>query len=936
MRKSPSTRKSELARGRAQSNCEAEGHAISFQALIESFTDGFIVLDNDYRCTYANVAAATFLRTTPDELIGRIFWDAIAPWRSSQLHEQITRAAEQKVSVKFEEYCEVCGHWYEWRCYPTDNGMTIFFDDATEHKQVEEQVVQSEQQYRLLFETMPQGVVYQDNEGKIISMNPAAERILGRAPAELLGRTSADEEFHTIHEDGSPFLSVEYPTTVALQTGQEVRNVVMGIYNPREQAYRWISITAVPLIRPGEEKPYQVYEHFRDITELRQTEKALRHSERRFRKLFEGELMGIFITTPDGTFLDCNDALVKMLGYDSREEVLSHRSSDFYVDLEFRQEAVHMLQTEGIYLGKEGRVWRKDGSIAHLLGAAVLLKDEETGEPYIQGIAVDITERRRAEDALRDSEERYRKLFESNLAGVYLTKLDGTILDFNDAMMRMLGYDTREEVFQHKSTDFYADPEFRKELIYLLHRDGIVPGKEARLQRKDGTLLYTIGAGTLLINERTGERYIQGVAVDITDRRRAEEALRQLNNRLEEEVQARTEELSSAVERLQDEAARRMLAEGQVREHSEMLEDRTRQLQRLMLELTQAEDRERKRVAEILHDDLQQVLAAAKFHLGLLDSEFRSPEESRQITRQVKQMLKDAIEKSRSLSHELSPAVLYQSDLDDTFTWLARQIHDKYGLAVHLDIRGPVALQSEPLRALLYKATQELLFNVVKHARANEAWIRLRRLGGYICLSVSDKGRGFDPEQLREVVGFGLLSIRERVGLLGGRMKIKSTKGKGSTFHIVVPCGELAAKGMEIGQPPEDRAEAEGRAQGEGDGRLRVLLVDDHEIVRQGMASLLSEQSNIEIVGQASNGREAVNLTFELRPNVVIMDVSMPLMNGDEATRQIKRNVPGTRVVALSMYDEAETIERMHEAGAESYVLKTAPSEELLAAIRGK
>ncbi|RPJ36994.1 MAG: PAS domain S-box protein, partial [Planctomycetaceae bacterium] len=663
---------------------------------------------------------------------------------------------------------------------------------------------------------------------------------------------------------------------------------------------------------------------------------ALRHSERRFRKLFEGDLMGVFITRPDGTFLDCNDALVKMLGYDSREEVLRHRSLDFYVDPEFRQEAVRMLQEEGIYLGKEGRVWRKDGSIAHLLGAAVLLKDEETGEPYVQGIAVDITERRRAEDALRDGEERYRKLFESNLAGVYVTKLDGTILDFNDAMMKMLGYDSREEVFQHKSTDFYADPEFRKELIYLLHRDGVVPGKEALLQRKDGAPLYAIGAGALLTNERTGERYIQGVAVDITDRRRAEEALRELNNHLEEEVQARTEELSNTVDQLQDEAARRMLAEGQVREHSEMLEDRTRQLQRLMLELTQAEDRERKRVAEILHDDLQQVLAAAKFHLGLLDKGARGPEESRQITGQVKQMLKDAIEKSRSLSHELSPAVLYQSDLDDTFTWLARQIHDKYGLAVHLDIRGPVALQSEPLRALLYKATQELLFNVVKHARANEAWIRLRRLGGYICLSVSDKGRGFDPEQLREVVGFGLLSIRERVGLLGGRMKIKSTKGKGSTFHIVLPCRELAAKGMEIGQPPEDRAEAEGQAQGEGDGRLRVLLVDDHEIVRQGMASLLSEQPNIEIVGQASNGREAINLTFELRPNVVIMDVSMPLMNGDEATRQIKRHVPATRVVALSMYDEVETIERMHEAGAESYVLKTAPSEELLAAIRGK
>ncbi len=1104
MRKSPSNENGESAGGRGRSNCdmlsaskcETGEQVIPFQAVVESFTDGLIVLDNDYRCTYANEAAATFLRTTLDKLIGRIFWEVVAQWRYPQLHEQITRAAEQKVSVKFEEYCQTCEHWYEWRCYPTDTGLTIFFDDATEHKQVEEQVAQSEQHYRLLFETMPQGVVYQDADGKIISMNPSAERILGRTPAEFLGRTSADEDHHTLREDGSPFPASEHPSMVALRTGQEVRNVVMGVCNLREQAYRWINITAVPLIRPGEDKPYQVYTHFADITELRQAEKALRNSERRFRKLFEADLMGVFITKLDGTFLNCNDALVKMLGYDSREEVLSHRSLDFYVDPEFRQEAIRMLQTEGVYLGKEGRVWRKDGSIAHLLGAAVLLKDEETGEPYVQGVAVDVTERRRTEDALRDSEERYRKLFESNLAGVYVTKLDGTIVDFNDAMMRMLGYDTREEVFQHKSTDFYADPEFRKELIYLLHRDGIVPGKEALLQRKDGSPLYTLGAGALLTNERTGERYIQGVAVDITERKEAEEriarSLRDMEflsvsatryleampsselfqytaqqlqavaghavimvseydpdtnqttlralagpadklrkvpallgrdpiglaltvaegtlervprgrlghvegglydlafhqvplpvaTRIEQElgvgdvyampfylggdfmgtvavaadraeglknrelIEAIVNQAALALKRTRTEEALRgseqalrdltATLEAQVARRTGELEHRARQLQKLMLELSEAEDRERKRVADILHDDLQQILAAAKFHLGLLDIGTRSSEESREIARQVRQMLKDAIEKSRSLSHELSPAVLYQSDLEDTFHWLARQMQSKYGLTVHLDVRGPIDLESKPLRALLYKATQELLFNVVKHARTNEARIRLRRVGRCICLSVSDRGRGFDPEQLQEVAGFGLLSIQERVRLLGGRMKIKSTRGKGSTFYIVVPYGELPGKVVEIEPLLEGRAEAATRARREGNGRLRVLLADDHEIVRQGIASLLSEQPNIEVVGQASNGREAINLSFELRPDVVVMDVSMPLMNGDEATRQIKRHVPGTRVVALSMYDETETIERMREAGAESYVLKTAPSEELLAAIRGK
>jgi CheY-like chemotaxis protein len=122
----------------------------------------------------------------------------------------------------------------------------------------------------------------------------------------------------------------------------------------------------------------------------------------------------------------------------------------------------------------------------------------------------------------------------------------------------------------------------------------------------------------------------------------------------------------------------------------------------------------------------------------------------------------------------------------------------------------------------------------------------------------------------------------------------------------------------------------------ERSGRLRVLLADDHAIVRQSLISLLSAYNTIEIVGEAGNGREAVSLAHTLRPDVVIMDVSMPVMNGAEATLQIKEHLPGTRVIALSMHNEAEIIKKMQESRAESFVLKTASSEELLAAIQGR
>ncbi len=170
-------------------------------------------------------------------------------------------------------------------------------------------------------------------------------------------------------------------------------------------------------------------------------------------------------------------------------------------------------------------------------------------------------------------------------------------------------------------------------------------------------------------------------------------------------------------------------------------------------------------------------------------------------------------------------------------------------------------------------------------------------------------------------------------------MKVTSAAGAGSKLSIMVP----------------DSPKSEGKRQKTEDGRregedgwpssglrppapgpaLRVLLVDDHDVVRQGLAALLREAPGIELVGEAPDGREAVNLADDLHPDVVIMDVSMPLMSGEEATRQIKTLLPQTRVIALSMYDEAEKKEKMFEAGAEGYILKTISADELLAAIQG-
>lgn len=187
-------------------------------------------------------------------------------------------------------------------------------------------LAQSEERSRLLAATMLQGVVHQDAEGRIISMNPAAERILGKTREEFLGQTSVSVEHDTIHEDGSPFPGQEHPAMVALHTGQIVRDVVMGVYNPRLRDYRWISIDAMPLFRADETTPYEVYTVFEDITERKQAaeerERLLQEAATRAAEL-DATISAmsdiVLIYDPSSRIIRMNAAAERILGYTAED-----------------------------------------------------------------------------------------------------------------------------------------------------------------------------------------------------------------------------------------------------------------------------------------------------------------------------------------------------------------------------------------------------------------------------------------------------------------------------------------------------------------------------------------------------------------------------------------------------------------------------------------
>lgn len=152
--------------------------------------------------------------------------------------------------------------------------------EAEARRKAEIALRESEEKYRHLFETMPQGVVYQDTEGKIIYANPAAEEILGLTLDQMHERTSHDSKWRAIHEDGSNFPGEDHPSMMALRSGQPVQDIVMGVYNPCRDQRRWIKIAAIPLFRPGDLNPHQVYAIFDDITNYKQLQEQFLQSQK--------------------------------------------------------------------------------------------------------------------------------------------------------------------------------------------------------------------------------------------------------------------------------------------------------------------------------------------------------------------------------------------------------------------------------------------------------------------------------------------------------------------------------------------------------------------------------------------------------------------------------------------------------------------------------
>lgn len=466
----------------------------------------------------------------------------------------------------------------------------------------------------------------------------------------------------------------------------------------------------------------------------------------------------IGIATQDGRFVRINPAFEKLLGY-PLEEITSRTFLDF-VHPEDRQ-ATEQAMSE-LRAGREVRDFVNryrcvDGTYRSLEWRANAFPGK-----LIFALARDVTARKQAEEALMISEKKFRSIVETSPMAMYLYRLeeDGRLILFeaNPAADKETGIDhtylygkTLEEAFPGLvGTDI---PDMYKGVAAgsLDTQSFVIRYNDERIAGCFDVRVFQTSPGTIVVS-----------FIDISERMKVEDELRLAHEELELRVQLRTSQL----------------------------QERTRQLRALANELIQVEERERRRIAGLIHDDLQQTLVAISLRLRMLKEEADAGKLSTDLN-DICQMLGDSIAMSRSLTTELSPPVLQQCGLAAAFKWLKTRSMDQYGLHVDLEIVEDIDPGPE-VAVVLFRAVRELLLNIVKHAGVKSARLRLSQTEDDKAeIEVSDEGAGFDPEEVRahegSIGGFGLFNIREHLEMLGGGLATESSPGCGSRITLWVP-----------------------------------------------------------------------------------------------------------------------------------------------------
>lgn len=600
----------------------------------------------------------------------------------------------------------------------------------------------------------------------------------------------------------------------------------------------------------------------------------------------------IFVKDRESRFVQANHALARKLGISDPGEALGKTDRDFFaaeLAEAFRQrDELVLVHGQAVVNWEQRELWR-DGSESWALVTELPLRDARGEIVGLLGLTRDITERRRAQEALQASERMYRSLFERSLCGVFLTTPAGRILDCNQAFVRMMGYEAREEMLEQAAQAMYFRPEERTAYVERLRREGVITNAEARLRRRDGSEIWVL-ENTALVRDERDEELLQGTVTDITERRRLEARLRE-GQKME------------AVGRL---------AGGVAHDFNNLLTIITGQCE--MLELPA----EAGALAGAGPSGRVAAIRAAAQRAAALTRQLLAFGRQLPVVLEAVDLnacVRGTWELLRSLAGE---EIAVELELAPQLEWVQADRREMEQALLHLAGNARAAM---PGGGRLTVRT----FNAVLEAEAAERG-RLAP-GRYAVLAVRDTGVGIAPEMQARIFepffttqevgrgsGLGLAGIHGMAQLSGGDVRVRSTPGEGSTFEIWLPSRPRPAEAAG-GAPTVLCVQA--------DGNLRALL-------REALAS-----AGYEVLEAAGAAEAMAHCRRHPRPiHLLFGELGSGEAEAWDLGRQVRGLRPETRLLAITAFGERLAAARIAAEMDAHLLLKPFTPEAVVARVR--
>lgn len=722
---------------------------------------------------------------------------------------------------------------------------------------IEEALRESEERFRGAFESAAIGMALVGQDGRWLKVNRSLCQITGYTEQELLGLTFQD----ITHPDD---LEADLALVQQMLAGEIPFYHLEKRYFHKDGHIVWI-LLSVSLVRDGEGNPSYFIGQIQDITERKVAEEQLRRQQALLQNVIKHIPCAVFWKDRHSVFLGANELCARNLGLQSPAELVGKTDYDMHIerkDADFYVQCDHQVMATGEpLLHVEEVQHRADGSRAVLLTSKVPLRDAAGKIIGTIGIYTDITQRKQIEEALRTSEERYRLLFERNLAGVLMTApATGRILACNEAMARILGCASPEELLSHSMPEFYFNIAEREALLAQFRNKSILTNHESCLRRLDGRPVWVIANLSL---ERGEEgTFLHGTMIDITARKHIEEQLRQSQKmdavgQLAAGVAHDFNNLLTIINGYSDLMLQSLPAE---HAHREFLEP-----------IKTAAERSAALTRKLLAFSRKQVVAPTVVDLN-------------KIVAEMEKMLRRTLGEDIDLSTKLEPQLcLIKAD--------PGQLEQ---LLLNLVVNARDAM---PQGGKLTIETH----NVVRSDRYAQAGTC-----PYVLLDVSDTGCGmseevktriFEPffttKEVGKGTGLGLATVYAIVKQSQGQIDVLSEPGRGTRFHIFFPRHEKPFIDTEVTVPPPAPM-----------GTETVLLVEDDTNVRQLFSHTLQECGYT--VLQASSGCDAISLcqTYQGPLDLLVTDVVMPGLGGRQLAEHLLPLFPRLKVLYLSGYTD--------------------------------